>query len=543
MSRAIALKPLLVTSQLPAALNKDDVWQTATGNARAVAQYRFDLIRAGTSLVRDGASVNNVAALLHTRCKAGQLDAAQAAAVASLGEAPSVPTLKRWLAAFKRQGKEGLLPKHTGRVRKEYGWELRSIALYNLPSKPAMSGVALKLRKEGFDTATDSRVAGFLRALPATVGENSPDRIGKHLHRLRRQSYQPRDASTLQVGEVYAGDGHTADCYVAHPNTGKPYRPELTAFIDIRSRYIPGWYLSDSESAVSTLFALSHAMQTYDHVPAWLYLDHGAGYRSRLLNDETTGFYQRFSMKVIGALPGNPHGKGWIERWFRTVRDHHDKFFAGGLVYCGNDMAGEINRRLSSDIDAGKRKLPSLENYHASLAHFIEEYNNTPMETLEGKTPAEVWKGLQQVAVSLPAEAIIRPRERRTVQRQMVELHKRMYYHAALSLYDGKKLSVEYDLHKDSSVWIYDQNDRFVCMATLVSTIGVLPESRLEEQRGKRLQGQLKRLEKKVDEAHARANDAITIDDQLNGLEQNDLVMPALTPRRKSGIVIDILDN
>ncbi|MFI5447732.1 hypothetical protein [Polaromonas sp. UC242_47] len=102
---------------------------------------------------------------------------------------------------------------------------------------------------------------------------------------------------------------------------------------------------------MSTLFALSQALRMHDHVPAWVYVDRGAGYRSKMLSDEVTGFYSRFDIGMISALPGNPHGKGWIERWFRTCRDKHDKFFAGGQVYCGDDMAPETNRRLSADLN------------------------------------------------------------------------------------------------------------------------------------------------------------------------------------------------
>lgn len=103
------------------------------------------------------------------------------------------------------------------------------------------------------------------------------------------------------------------------------YRPELTVFIDIKSSYIAGWWLSEAESTVSTMFAMSHAMRMHNHVPAWVYVDRGPGYRAKLLSEEGTGFYARFDIGLIGALPGNPHGKGWIERFFRTVRDKHDK--------------------------------------------------------------------------------------------------------------------------------------------------------------------------------------------------------------------------
>jgi len=79
---------------------------------------------------------------------------------------------------------------------------------------------------------------------------------------------------------------------------------------------------------------------------------------------------------------------------------------------------------------------------------------------------------------------------------------------------------VEYDLHKDGVVWVLDDKGRLVCEASLVKTIGVLPSSRLEEQRDKRLAGQRKRLERKLEEATARRQDAITAQDQLRGIEE-----------------------
>src|SRR5262249_6905064 len=144
--------------------------------------------------------------------------------------------------------------------------------------------------------------------------------------------------------------------------------------------------------------------------------------------------------------------------------------------------------------------------------------NHTPMDVLDGRTPAQVWASLEKNPVVLEAEAIVRPREKRTVRRQMVELHKRQYYANELALYDGKALTIEYDLHNDTTVWLFDSKDRFVCQATLVRTVGVVPQSRLEEQRDKRLKGQIKRLERKADEARARRQDSITTAEQLEHL-------------------------
>lgn len=508
-------------SDLPAALSADP-WATATQAQRRVADMRAAIIAPLAALVQGGASINNTARLFVARVGGGTLDPNTAHVLSVLGadDAISAATIKRWLSAFVRSGKAGLLPQHTGRVRQDYGWELRAVALYNQPSKPGFADVAWRLRSEGSASATESRVKRYLKALPATLGDKSPARIGRHLHRLTRQKYQRRSVDELLVGEVYAGDGHTTDCYVAHPNTGKPFRPELTCFIDIKSRYIPGWYFTESESAQSTLFALSSAMVKHDHVPAWLYIDRGAGYRAKLLSDESTGWYAKFDIEVIGALPGNPHGKGWIERFFRTCRDKHDKFFAGGLVYCGNDMAPEINRRLSAELASGRRTLPSLQEYVQSFAQFIADYFMEPMDVLGGRTPAQCWAELTPVAVGLDAEAVLRPREQATVGRQTVRIHNRFYYHEALALYDAKPVVVEYCLHRDTLVWVHDLAGRFVCEAKLVKTIGVLPTSRLEEQRDKREAGQLKRLERKADEARARRVDAITADDQITAIDE-----------------------
>jgi putative transposase len=530
-------------SDLPAALNPDP-WASASEEARRVAGFREELLKPLADLVSQGASLNKASGLLAARLNNRVADVRTMHLAACLGadDGVSIPTIKRWLSAYLKGGKNALLPRHTGRVRKDYGWEARAVALYNIPAKPGFADVASRLIQEGFEDVSESRVARYLRALPATLGKNSPARVGPHLHRLTRQKFQRRSLVEVLVGEIYAGDGHTADCYVAHPNTGKPFRPELTMFIDIKSSYIAGWWMSESESTVSTMFALSHAMRMHNHVPAWVYVDRGPGYRARLLSDEATGFYSRFDIGVVGALPGNPHGKGWIERFFRTVRDKHDKFFANGDVYCGDDMAPEHNRRLSADLAMGRRTLPSLKQYVDSITQWLDHYHDMPQDKLGGRTPAQVWNELRPVAHEMGIEAIARPREECTVARQSIRLHNRFYFAEALALFDGQKLDVEYDLHHDSHVWVFDKKGRFLVEAKLTSTIGVLPASRLEEGRERRLQGQMKRLQRRVDEAQARRhNDPVEAGDQVAAIESlAPLALPPAPPPATGGTVIDI---
>jgi putative transposase len=564
-------------AELPAALGVDR-WAAAPAAQRRVAELRQALVAPLAALVEGGASISHAAELFHTRAAARVLDptaahvlamlnAAEAddatpADLASLGHggAPSVPTLKRWISAYRRDGKAGLLPRHTGRVRQAYGWEVRAVAEFNLPSKPGYADVAWRLRAEGWASATESRVKRYLKKLPATLGPLSPARVGPHLHRLTRQRFQRRHLDDVLVGEIYTGDGHTVDCYVAHPNTGKPYRPELTLFMDVKSRAPVGWWFTESESAHSTMFALSHAMACLQHVPAWVYIDRGAGYRAKMLNDEAVGWYRKFDIEPIGALPGNPHGKGWIERFFRTCRDKHDKFFAGGAVYCGDDMAPEVNRRLSAELQAGRRTLPPLDDYVRSFAGFIGRYMDEPMDVLHGRTPAQLMAELTPVALHLDATALMRPSKLATVRRQEVRLHNRFYFHEALALYDGKQVRVEYDIHDDRLVSVHDTKGRLICEAKKSTVIGVLPISRIEEGRDRREKGQVKRLEAKLDEVHKRRRDPITAETQVLAIEQlqaadapalpatagTDAPLPTPAPppkgKRPTPPAIDILD-
>ena len=534
MGSVLALtKQIRSMNDLPAALNNDDAWLCASDAQRRLADAMETLIKPLAALVESGVSLNHASALFVAKSQAGTLDTREKHIASLLGwDTVSVPTIKRALSSYRKLGKAGLLPAHKGRVRQPYGWEVRAVALYNLPGKPGFADVASRLVEEGFDDVSESRVARYLKAMPATLGKFSPARVGPHLHRLKRQKFQRRSLDEVLVGEIYAGDGHTCDCYVGHPNTGKPFRPELTAFIDIKSGYIAGVWFTESESAVSTLFALSHSMRLHNHVPAWLYLDHGAGYRARMLSDETTGFFARFDISTIAALPGNPHGKGWIERWFRTVRDKHDKFFAGGLVYCGDDMAQETNRRLSADLNkkSPTRQLPSLAEYVKSFMSWLEHYHQQPQDKLQGRTPAQVWATLTPVGVELDMSSVVRPREECTVGRQTVRLHNRFYYAEALALFDAKRLQVEYDLFDDSRVWVFDAKGRFLTEAKLVNTIGVLPTSRLEEGRDRREKGQVKRLERRLDEVRLRRDDPITAETQIAGIESLQPLLQAPVP-------------
>lgn len=464
---------------------------------------------------------------------------------ASKGKAlPGKSIIHEWVKIWQSTGGNlvAIAPKETGKQRKPQPWDLRCLQLFHIPSKPSFTAVAFQLQLEGF-AVTAPQVRQFILSLPAEYGPDSPWRLGKHFYQQNKGRFVTRDKSVLLVGEVYQGDGHTVDAYIGHPNHGGPWRPELTVWIDVRSTYIPGWYLSEAESSTSTLFALSHALITQDHVPAWVHIDNGSGYKSKLMSDESTGFYARFNISTTFAIPGNSKGKGLVEKWFHFFRDNHDKFFNGGQDYCGHDMAEEINRRITDSINRGKRQLGSFSQYRDSVAEFIHAYNNRPSPALDGKTPAEVWASLERVPVELPDTAVIRPMMQRMARRQTVQIHNRHYEHPALFQYEGRNVCVEYDLHNDNRVWIYDDKHRLICEAELKTKVAFLPESRLDEARKRREEGRIKRLQKKMDLVRAEETRAIDHTHQLEALENMGADEWEELEAPRAGISIDLTDD
>ena len=140
-------------------------------------------------------------------------------------------------------------------------------------------------------------------------------------------------------------------------------------------------------------------------VPKAAYVDNGSAYVDRWLLRACA----KLGVRLVHSKPGRPEGRGKIERFFRTCRDHHDKFFFDGQVYCGDDMAPEVNRRLSADLAMGRRTLPSLAEYVRSFAQFIDDYFNEPMDVLGGRTPAQLWAELTPVGAGLQLRLVSAP--------------------------------------------------------------------------------------------------------------------------------------
>ena len=437
-----------------------------------------------------------------------------AAAVDALRERdtglPSAATLRRWHAAWSGAGRDAsaLADGRHGRQRKPYGWEARAIEHWKNPAKPAYATVALWLRDDGFPSATASRVRRYLQSLPASVGgRDAPARTGAHWHRQNVTPHVIRDASVVPAGLIYEGDGHAGKTYVAHPSTGRPWRPEHIVWIDIRTHFVPGFWLAEAESAIAVMNSLSKVFLAHDHVPGLVHSDPGSGFVNHLLDDETTGWLGRLGVAALPGRPGNPRGQGLIEGWWRWFEERCGKRFETWGGECRTDRALQA---LEKKAARGEVRLPSVAEYAAAVAAYIDGYNATPQKGLGAETPRALWEAhLERSPLEVPEAVLRRPAAPGHVDRGGVRLFNRLYRAPELRMLDNRTpVTIEYDLTDASRVWVL-WRDRRLCEAAEVRKRTWLPASRVEELAAKRAAGQRKRLARKLDEAEARARPVI----------------------------------
>ena len=443
----------------------------------------------------------------------------QAAAKWLAGSADGMPswkTLQRWIGDYRSGGLVCLASQYKGRQRQDYGWEGQALLLFNSPERPCYATVAYWLRKDGHVTAAEHLVRRYLQAAPSHLTVTGRKRVGGHYHDQNIRPHVIRDNTKLPVGFIYEGDGHCCDVYVAHPATGKPVRPELTVWIDVRSHYVVAWWMSESESALTTLYSLSDGLVRHDNVPGFVHTDPGSGFKARMISHEVTGFLARFNIDLMLSLPGNAKGKGLVEGWFRWFEERCGKRFK---TFCGHDRTDDFLRHLSEKVKRGDIVLPTLQQYIDAVRTYIADYNSDVQDEL-GCAPATLWAQLEPVRLHTSAEAVIRPRAMRTVRRSRIELEGRVYEASELKAYNTRQVIVEYSIHNDDQVWIQDESGRFICHAHLVSKKDWLPESRIEQKQQERLAAQHKRHQLAMDEQTARSRVSVaTAASALDALE------------------------
>lgn len=268
----------------------------------------------------------------------------------------SVPTLQRWLYAYKQGGLEALRPRC--RRDKGRGRELTE----------AQRQLLLDIRRENPDVATsvilrtlfaDGRLdKGKIsqttvrrlyqeHGLDAGFQERGPN--GRRKVRLRWQAERP--------GALWHGDVcHGAAILVKTKK--QPVR--IHALLDDASRYCLAIEAMHQEREVDMLKLFVRAVRRHGP-PDALYLDNGSTYRGNTLSLACA----RMGCALIHAKPYDAPARGKMERFWRTLR-------TGVLDHLGS--------------------VTSLHDINARLLAFVDEhYHRAPHAGLWGQTPESVY--------------------------------------------------------------------------------------------------------------------------------------------------------
>jgi putative transposase len=240
----------------------------------------------------------------------------------------SFRTLQRWVARYRRLGLVAL----ARRTREDRG--VRRVV--SLAMKSAIEGLALEkpplpissiyrqirvfAAQCGETAPSYGTVYALVRSLPADLltlahrGSRAYSEIYDLVHR--------REAS--KANAIWQVDHAQLPIRLRREDGGMA-RPWLTVVIDDFSRAIAGYYLAfDPPSSLRTCLALRQAIWRKQDphwqvcgIPDVLYTDNGSDFTSKRLEQVAVAL----RIKPIFSTPGEPRGRGRVERFFRTVNE------------------------------------------------------------------------------------------------------------------------------------------------------------------------------------------------------------------------------
>lgn len=349
--------------------------------------------------------------------------------------------------------------------------------------------------------------------------------------------YVKRDWLVFNPNDIWVGDGHGFKAKVAHPIHGQPFQPEITAIIDAATRYVVGWSVSLAESTIAHADALRHAMSRHEP-PLMYYTDNGAGPTGKMLDADITGILPRYGIEHATGLPGNPQGRGIIERLWETVTiplAQSYETFVGKRADEGmktlkfrklaSAMRAEAaGRELSVEQKRYRKELPSFGVFLADLAAAFERYNLEHAHSELAKatkgafaTPMayRAWRleelGLHESPLcEMELDLMFRPEEIRKVNRGLVSLFGNSYFSQELATVHGEQVRVGYYLHDAGYVFVRRMDGAFLCKAKFEGHVqAAFAVSRIEQLREQRVRHAVKRQEEKIALAEAELKPAI----------------------------------
>lgn len=280
---------------------------------RDIALFRYSLIREAAdpalSTRERGALVRRLAAREHVRPDGQRVRVARS-------------TIDRWIRAWRAGGYGALVPDERAGVPLTAGHIL---------------DVAVTLKREE-PKRTAAHIAGVLATQGWVVGDRT---LQRHFARLGLNDLAPTRRAFGRFEAAARNDMWTGDAMHARFTIGAR-KPVLFAFIDDHSRLIPGWRWGITEDTLRLEIALRGGIGSRG-LPQVIYVDNGSPFISAQLERACA----KLGIRLVHSRPGEPAGRGKIERFFKTVRDS----FEVEAALAGIADLGELNRLFAAWVE------------------------------------------------------------------------------------------------------------------------------------------------------------------------------------------------
>lgn len=225
--------------------------------------------------------------------------------------------------------------------------------------------------------------------------------------------YIDRDPDSIEFLDVLVADGHVMNFQVLNPATGRPARPTLIGWIDMRTWMVLGWELMLTENTMSVASSLRQACINAGTIcgvegavlPRVVYLDNGKSFKNKFFNAEIDlenqlgGLFERlkpFGMEdVTYAIPYNSRTKS-IERMWGCMSEVERQV----PTYVGTSIDNKPanlhrNEKLAKaayEAYLSTNGYPTLEQAYLIVSDWIEEYNSRQSggKYLNGRSPMQL---------------------------------------------------------------------------------------------------------------------------------------------------------
>ncbi|MCL2791429.1 MAG: Mu transposase C-terminal domain-containing protein, partial [Desulfobulbus sp.] len=447
-----------------------------------------------------------------------------------------------WQRAVRRYGLPALTPATVEKAAAP-DWAPYFLKCYQLPSNPTIPEA---MEQMGKNLPDGMRMPSYHQILRwhnkrSVLEQEKGRRTGSAYRALK--GHVKRDTSGYRPMTIGQCDGHSFKAYVAHPVHGRPFHPEVCGVICVVSKVLIGWSAGLAESALNVAAALRHAAMVNEQKPYGgildiLYTDNGSGNKAEINAGDVTGLFARIGTTFSTGRPGNPQGRGLIEKSNQSIWIRGAKWLpACTAASMDKGVRRQTYLKIQKDIkEHGKSHLVmSWPQFLEYCQQIVDDYNRRPHSVLPTiKDPetgrkrhmsplecwawhmADGWNPAERQLTEAEVEVLWLPRETRTVQRATVHLGDNHYYNGDLAHYDRRQVQVAYFPADASKVQVWDMEGRLICTAWWEKNlVDFFPKPMLEkaqEQRAKRRE-EIKQLQ--IEEIRDEARGVIEIEEPV----------------------------